>query len=143
MWKVGGGRKSGGRTAAPSALYRLLGNYPVIFIDSEGHSKLFQRSATTIWIMVLLGKMNQRDHAASRPRKRQRVDKATQQSKPALGTVNVDLLHWNEVPLPDRLDDAEGFFGLEEVDDVEVIRDTASGILEFRVGKAQQNCRKK
>ena len=86
--------------------------------------------------MALIGKMSQRDHAASRPRKRQRVDKAPQQSKAALGTVNVDLLPWNEVPLPDRLDDAEGFFGLEEVGDVEVMRDTASGKVEFRVGKA-------
>ena len=88
--------------------------------------------------MALIGKRGQRDLTASRPRKRQRVNKATQQSKTALGTVNVDLLAWNEVPLPDRLDDAEGFFGLEEVDDVEVMRDTASGTLEFRVGKAHQ-----
>lgn len=36
--------------------------------------------------------------------------------------VNLDALRWNEVQLPDMFDDAEGFFGLEEIDGVEVVR---------------------
>ena len=37
--------------------------------------------------------------------------------------VALDALPWGEVEMPEMFDDAEGFFGLEEVDDVEVIRD--------------------
>ena len=37
--------------------------------------------------------------------------------------VTLDALPWNEVEMPDMFDDAEGFYGLEEVDDVEVIRE--------------------
>lgn len=37
--------------------------------------------------------------------------------------VAVDALPWHEVEMPDMFDDAEGFFGLEEVEGVEVIRD--------------------
>src|SRR5271170_1169236 len=37
--------------------------------------------------------------------------------------VQSDKLKWREVVLPDRLEDAEGFFGLEEIEDVEIVRD--------------------
>lgn len=37
--------------------------------------------------------------------------------------VALDALPWGEVEMPEMFDDAEGFFGLEEVDDVEVVRD--------------------
>lgn len=37
--------------------------------------------------------------------------------------VALDALPWNEVEMPEMFDDAEGFFGLEEVDDVEVVRE--------------------
>ncbi len=36
--------------------------------------------------------------------------------------ISIDDLKWSEVTLPDRFDDAEGFFGLEEIEGVEVIR---------------------
>ncbi len=35
----------------------------------------------------------------------------------------LDALPWNEVEMPDMFEDAEGFFGLEEVEGVEVIRE--------------------
>jgi ATP-dependent RNA helicase DDX24/MAK5 len=35
--------------------------------------------------------------------------------------VSLDDLDWKEVSMPDRLDDVEGFYGLEEVDGVDVI----------------------
>lgn len=50
--------------------------------------------------------------------------------------VGVNALPWNEVALPDRLDDAEGFFGLEEISDVEIVRDDTLGRVEYRVGEA-------
>ena len=43
--------------------------------------------------------------------------------------VAVDALPWNEVEMPEMHDDAEGFFGLEEVEGVEVIRE--GGIVKF------------
>lgn len=38
-------------------------------------------------------------------------------------SVAVDALPWNEVAMPDMFDDAEGFFGLEEVEGVEVVKE--------------------
>jgi hypothetical protein len=35
--------------------------------------------------------------------------------------VDADALDWKEVALPDRLENAEGFFGLEEIEGVEVL----------------------
>jgi ATP-dependent RNA helicase DDX24/MAK5 len=43
--------------------------------------------------------------------------------------VKSDALSWKTVTLPDRLDDAEGFYLLEEIDDVEVVRDESNGVM--------------
>ena len=40
--------------------------------------------------------------------------------------------------MPDQLDDFEGFFGLEEVDDVEVVRDEATGKVSFKALQADE-----
>lgn len=40
--------------------------------------------------------------------------------------VRLDDLWWNPVSMPDRLEDFEGFYGLEEIDDVDVVRDGAT-----------------
>lgn len=45
--------------------------------------------------------------------------------------VNLEALAWKPVSLPDRMDDYEGFFGLEEIDNVEVTRDGENGALSF------------
>ena len=37
--------------------------------------------------------------------------------------VAPESLPWKEVEMIDMFDDAEGFYGLEEVDDIEVVRD--------------------
>jgi len=52
--------------------------------------------------------------------KRQKVDPAKNGAKKP---VALDALPWNEVKLPDMFDDAEGFFGLEEVEGVEVVKE--------------------
>lgn len=36
--------------------------------------------------------------------------------------MSVDSLPWKKVEVPEMLDDAEGFYGLEEVEGVEVVR---------------------
>ncbi len=37
--------------------------------------------------------------------------------------VSADALQWRSVEVPEMFDDAEGFFGLEEVEGVDVVRD--------------------
>jgi ATP-dependent RNA helicase DDX24/MAK5 len=46
--------------------------------------------------------------------------------------VSLDELSWHEVDIPDQLDDYEGFFGLEEVENIEVIRHADSGKVTFK-----------
>lgn len=90
--------------------------------------------------MVLLAKEKKRSRQdeAQKTRKRQRVDVIRGRVNPPVAknkSVSLDALPWTEVLLPDRFDDAEGFFGLEEIEDVEVVRDKILGRLEYRVGK--------
>src|SRR5699024_6481078 len=49
------------------------------------------------------------------------------------GIVALDDLNWKAVPLPDRLEDAGGFFGLEEIDGVDIVRPEGRGEIQFRV----------
>ncbi|KAM3415379.1 hypothetical protein BST61_g8906 [Cercospora zeina] len=79
--------------------------------------------------------------AAMKARKRQKLpprkDNAAMtdaQKEPAplpKRKVTLDSLKWKPVSLPDRMDDYEGFFGLEEIEDVDVTRDGATGTLAF------------
>ncbi|KAJ5993637.1 ATP-dependent RNA helicase mak5 [Penicillium sp. IBT 35674x] len=48
------------------------------------------------------------------------------------GAIGVDDLNWKEVAMPDRMADAEGFFGLEEIDGVDVIRASDNGVVQFK-----------
>ena len=64
--------------------------------------------------------------SSQRSKKRQRVQpvESTNISKDVKRLpVALDALPWNEVEMPDMFEDAEGFYGLEEVEDVEVVRD--------------------
>ncbi|KAI4132015.1 MAG: hypothetical protein LQ341_006316 [Variospora aurantia] len=72
-----------------------------------------------------------------KPRKKQKIeaDASTRHdAKPKF--VKLEALPWNQVNLPDRLEDAEGFFGLEEISDVEVVRDKYLGRVEYRVSSS-------
>ncbi|RMD41631.1 hypothetical protein DV735_g3497, partial [Chaetothyriales sp. CBS 134920] len=51
------------------------------------------------------------------------------QKKRALEAVRGDALKWKQVELPDRLEDAEGFYTLEEIDDVDVVRDERNHVM--------------
>ena len=88
--------------------------------------------------MAPISSKRTKDYAAQTSRKRQRVDirSAGIRKKNHLNSLPPDSLSWKEAALTDRLEDAEGFFGLEEIDDVEVLRNASSGTIEFRVGKA-------
>jgi ATP-dependent RNA helicase DDX24/MAK5 len=80
--------------------------------------------------------------AAMKARKRQKLeesksgkkattDKSSQAAPPKAGKVRLDDLAWNDVEMPDRLDDFEGFYGLEEIEDVDVVKDD-NGIISYR-----------
>lgn len=79
--------------------------------------------------------------AAMKARKRQKLDgpkavsktAASKSSKapPRSEKVRLDDLAWSEVEMPDRLEDFEGFYGLEEIDDVDVVKDD-NGIISYR-----------
>lgn len=51
------------------------------------------------------------------------------------GVVGLEDLNWKEVAMPDRMEDAGGFFGLEEIDGVDVIRSQGHGEVRFKVWK--------
>ena len=86
--------------------------------------------------MAPIERKRNRDSSSFKPKKRQRVDfrNGDSQEDPKAGSVGFDDLPWNEVAV-DRLDDAEGFFGLEELSDVDVVRDPSLGKVEYKVCK--------
>ncbi len=62
--------------------------------------------------------------ASQRSKKRQKIEPVKNGSATVeKRAVALDALPWNEVEMPDMFEDAEGFFGLEEVEGVEVIRE--------------------
>ena len=68
---------------------------------------------------------------AKKAAKKQRVEENTQQDGEVI--VGLDDLDWQTVQLPDRLGDVGGFFGLEEIDGVDIIRPESSGQIKFKV----------
>ncbi|ESZ95661.1 hypothetical protein SBOR_3962 [Sclerotinia borealis F-4128] len=89
-------------------------------------------------------KQKKRSHSetngAQKAPKRQKMSKASKKQKKAAAAapkkqVAVDSLPWNEVTMPDMFEDAEGFYGLEEVEDVEIIRD--GDVVKFVSSKIQ------
>ena len=78
--------------------------------------------------------------AAMKARKRQKLDKPeaakkeTKSTPPRAEKVRLDELAWKEVEMPDRLDDFEGFFGLEEIDDVDVVKED-NGIISYKAAE--------
>ncbi|KUJ12295.1 DEAD-domain-containing protein [Mollisia scopiformis] len=76
--------------------------------------------------MAAEGKKRPRPSSTDGPKskKRQKIANAKNASiKPQKRALAVDALPWNEVKMPEMFDDAEGFFGLEEVEGVEVVKE--------------------
>lgn len=74
------------------------------------------------------------DTPEEKPTKKQKISGSGATSAPSSAKIKVrgDALKWKAVALPGRLDDAEGFFGLEEIDDVEVVRDESNNHVMFQ-----------
>lgn len=63
-------------------------------------------------------------NSSQRSKKRQKIESTkAKDGQVEKRTVAADALPWNEVEMPDMFEDAEGFFGLEEVEGVEVVRE--------------------
>ena len=86
--------------------------------------------------MAPIEKKRHRSLASFKAKKRQRIGPkdGDLQGAPKSGAVGLDKLPWNQVAV-DRLEDAEGFFGLEELSDVEIVKDPTLGKLEYKVGQ--------
>ncbi|KAJ5825556.1 ATP-dependent RNA helicase mak5 [Penicillium riverlandense] len=69
---------------------------------------------------------------ALQSKKRRKAAKASTEDDSWDGLVEIDDLNWKEVALPDRLEDAHGFFGLEEIDGVDIVRPEGSGEIRFK-----------
>lgn len=84
--------------------------------------------------MAPIEKKRHRDLASFKAKKRQRINLENDdpQERRTDGAVAPDKLPWNQVAV-DRLEDAEGFFGLEELSDVEVVREPTLGKVEYKV----------
>jgi ATP-dependent RNA helicase DDX24/MAK5 len=68
-------------------------------------------------------------NASQRSRKRQKIQPVKNGEPIQKRSVAADALPWHEVEMPEMFDDAEGFYGLEEVEGVEIIRD--GGTIQF------------
>ena len=84
--------------------------------------------------MAPIEKKRPRDLAAFKAKKRQRIDldEGDSQADPHDRAAGLDKLPWSQVAV-DRLEDAEGFFGLEELSDVDIVREPTTGKIEYKV----------
>jgi ATP-dependent RNA helicase DDX24/MAK5 len=78
--------------------------------------------------MSELGKRKRTLHDAHTAKKQKlKFDDDSKSTKSRI--VRGDALRWKTVSLPDRLEDAEGFYELEEIDDVDVVRDERNHVM--------------
>lgn len=73
---------------------------------------------------------------AEPPKKRLKTNKSDKSNGIALTeeVTNIDALNWQTVQPPDILEDAEGFYGLEEIEGVDIVRPADGEQLKFLVG---------
>jgi ATP-dependent RNA helicase DDX24/MAK5 len=96
-----------------------------------------------------MGQKRQRDSKSStfHAKKRKKAENATAPDSDDGwdGIVGADELNWKEVALPDRLEDAGGFFGLEEIEGVDIVRGSGNGEVKFKAvaGKPKKSILKK
>ena len=67
----------------------------------------------------------------SKKRKSDQRNRGNPDQASAPRIVSLESLQWHQVPFPETSQDAEGFFGLEELSDVDVVRD--SNKIEYKV----------
>ncbi|KAL1596816.1 ATP-dependent RNA helicase [Nothophoma quercina] len=81
--------------------------------------------------------------AAHKAHKRQKLENAPKPAtKKQKRKVQLHDLGWKTVDMPDRLEDTEGFYGLEEIDDVDIVRDPTTGNITFQTTKTEEEVAK-
>lgn len=77
--------------------------------------------------------------ASHKAHKRQKVEK-TPRPEIAIPKRKIRLndLGWKQVEMPDRLEDFEGFYGLEEIEDVAIVKDATTGNVSFETTKTEE-----
>ncbi|KAH1390502.1 ATP-dependent RNA helicase [Aspergillus fumigatus] len=96
-----------------------------------------------------MGQKRQRDSKNltlhSKKRKKAENATATDSDDGWDGIVGADELNWKEVALPDRLEDAGGFYCLEEIEGVDIVRGSGNGEVKFKAvaGKPKKSILKK
>lgn len=78
--------------------------------------------------------------ASHKAHKRQKLEKKTPRPEIPIPKRKINLhdLGWNPVSMPDRLEDFEGFYGLEEIEDVHVVKDAVTGNISFETTKTDE-----
>ncbi len=69
-----------------------------------------------------MGEQKKRKRASAPTKHSKRQKSNSNQGQVQKRVVSVDALAWRSVELPEMFDDAEGFYGLEEVEGVDVVR---------------------
>ena len=81
--------------------------------------------------------------AAHKAHKRQKIEKTP---RPEINIpkrkIRLNDLGWKQVSMPDRLEDFEGFYGLEEIEDVAVVKDATTGNISFETSKTEEQIAK-
>ncbi|KAJ5129497.1 uncharacterized protein N7515_005536 [Penicillium bovifimosum] len=89
-----------------------------------------------------MGQKRARDSKApvAEANKRKKAGKSAAVSNADYGSVAVDDLNWKEVALPDRMEDATGFFGLEEIEGVDIIKQSGGEVqFKAKAGKPEKS----
>jgi ATP-dependent RNA helicase DDX24/MAK5 len=85
-----------------------------------------------------MGEKRRRDHkgSGSQFKKRKRTGNVRNEESSWDRIVGIDDLNWKAVALPDRIENVEGAYGLEEIDDVDIVRPEGGGEVQFKVGQS-------
>lgn len=121
--------KSSDKIGEGGRLFSAVFSFGVKIIPGHFHLSLL----ADFW--PTMGEKRRRDQKGPSAQQKKRKRTANTQSPENTGDsiVRLDQLNWKKVALPDRLDTVEGFYGLEEIDDVDIVRPDGGGEIQFKV----------
>ncbi|KAL1955754.1 hypothetical protein VTO42DRAFT_8152 [Malbranchea cinnamomea] len=84
-----------------------------------------------------MARKRDREFNSANARKRRKVDrtKNAPADNSSDGIFDADQLDWKPVELPDQLEDAEGFYGLEEIEGVDILKGVGEGNVKFKASR--------
>ncbi len=108
----------------------------LIFRASSAAQSKHQPDQNTIYTM----KRPHNDSKAGSKAPKRHKNKASPNGLPpkAKRKVRLDELGWKTVAVPDRLEDFEGFYGLEEIEDIAIVKDPGTGYISFETTKTEE-----